>query len=150
MSITATRKLEWDAGHRVMRHESKCRHVHGHRYVAEVTVSAPALDDVGRVMDFGEVKQLVGTWIDEHWDHGYMHHPDDAVGQYLESDDQKTFSMPLDTRLNAMEPTAENIAIVLARVAQGLLTSHGRSGLVVERVRIRETPNCWADWNREV
>ncbi len=146
MSVTATRRLEWDAGHRVLRHESKCASVHGHRYVAEVTVSAPALDDVGRVVDFGEIKQWVGEWIDAEWDHGYMHHPDDEVATLLEKTGQKTFSMPLD----AQEPTAENIAIVLARAAQDLLTRYGRSGLVVERVRIRETPNCWAEWSREV
>jgi 6-pyruvoyltetrahydropterin/6-carboxytetrahydropterin synthase len=144
--ITVTRRIEWDAGHRVVRHESKCRNVHGHRYRADVTVSAPALDEVGRVVDFGVLKSAVGSWVDATWDHGYLHHPDDEVGWAIEARGMKTFVMPLD----AMEPTAENIALVLARSAQSILDIESDGGLRVERVRIWETPNCWADWSRGV
>ena len=66
--VTCTRRLEWDAMHRIPLHESKCRAFHGHRYAAEITCLAP-LDSLGRVVDFGVVKQLVGGWIDQHWDH---------------------------------------------------------------------------------
>lgn len=70
MSAThVTRRIEFDAGHRITRHESRCAHPHGHRYVAEVTVAAPELDPAGRVVDFGVMKQILGAWIDEHWDH---------------------------------------------------------------------------------
>ena len=34
-----------DAGHRLQRHESKCRSLHGHRYEFELTVEAAELDD---------------------------------------------------------------------------------------------------------
>lgn len=54
--ITCTRRLEWDAMHRIPRHESKCRAFHGHRYAAEITCLAPELDSPGRVVDFGVVK----------------------------------------------------------------------------------------------
>lgn len=143
MTITCTRRIEWDAGHRVMRHESKCRNVHGHRYRADITVSASALDDVGRVVDFGVLKSAVGSWVDAAWDHGYMHHPDDPIAEVMSLEfGMKTFVMPLD----AKEPTAENIALVLARAAQSILDTETGGGLRVERVRIWETPNCWADW----
>ena len=64
MARTCTRKLEFDAAHRVMEHESKCRHLHGHRYVAEVTVATSELDGLGRVLDFGLLKTELGGWID--------------------------------------------------------------------------------------
>ena len=32
-----TRRLEFDAGHRIPDHASQCRHLHGHRYAIEVT-----------------------------------------------------------------------------------------------------------------
>ena len=54
---TCARRLEFDSGHRVLRHESKCRHVHGHRYVLELTCAAAQLDDLGRVIDFGVTRQ---------------------------------------------------------------------------------------------
>ena len=48
--ITCTRRLTFCAGHRVLGHESKCAHPHGHNYVVYVTAEAEQLDDVGRVM----------------------------------------------------------------------------------------------------
>ncbi|MDP2056292.1 MAG: 6-carboxytetrahydropterin synthase, partial [Thiobacillus sp.] len=34
-----TRRLEFDAGHRIPNHASQCRHLHGHRYALEITLS---------------------------------------------------------------------------------------------------------------
>ena len=75
-TVTCTRRLEWDAMHRIPRHESKCAAFHGHRYAAELTCLAP-LDDRGRVIDFGVVKERVGGWIDENWDHTAILQRDD-------------------------------------------------------------------------
>ena len=33
--ITCTRRIEFDAAHRILNHESKCKMLHGHRYVVE-------------------------------------------------------------------------------------------------------------------
>ncbi len=141
MDTTCTRIFGIDVGHRVMRHESKCAHVHGHRYGIEVTCSAPQLDSVGRVVDFSVVKELVGAWLDHHLDHGYAHHPDDPVGAYLAGIGQKTYAMPAEYG----EPTAENIARLVARTAGKLLLGYG---IAVTHVRVYETPNCWADWRK--
>ena len=80
--ITVTRRLEWDAMHRIPLHESKCKAFHGHRYVAEITCTAEGLDQLGRVIDFGVIKGIVGRWIDERWDHTAIlmrNDPDPAV-----------------------------------------------------------------------
>jgi 6-pyruvoyltetrahydropterin/6-carboxytetrahydropterin synthase len=137
--VTCTRRLEFDAGHRVTRHESKCAHVHGHRYRVEVTCHAQALDQAGRVVDFGAVKARLGTWLDDALDHGYLHHPDDPVAVYLRDAGHKCFAMPADLG----EPTAENLAALVGRVGGQLLDG---DGLRVVAVRVWETPNCWADW----
>lgn len=134
---TITREFGIDCGHRVTRHESKCRHVHGHRYTFEVTVVGAQLDGVGRVIDFGVVKQLVGGWLDEQLDHGYIARDTDEVGHALAAQGFKVFTMP-----QAQEPTAENIACLVLHHAQQLLGVHG---LHVSHVRCYETPNCWAD-----
>ena len=54
--ITSSRRLEWDAIHRIPLHESKCKAFHGHRYAAEVTCVKDGLDNVGRVVDFSVIK----------------------------------------------------------------------------------------------
>lgn len=135
-----TRLFGIDCGHRVTLHESKCRNVHGHRYSIEVTVGAPDLDEVGRVVDFGVVKQVVGAWLDEALDHGYIHHPEDMIGHLLKEQGHKVFAMP--ERFG--EPTAENLAELILHVAQKLLQLHD-GALTVTKVRVWETPNCYAD-----
>lgn len=144
MSITAvTRKFTFDAGHRILGHESKCRNVHGHRYVAEITVTTPQLDNLGRVIDFSVLKYKVGEWINEHLDHNFLCHEDDPllnVGKETDSKDlfgREPFVMP-----HGMNPTAENIALLLSNVASNLLATHLIS---VCRVRVWETENCYAD-----
>lgn len=68
MNYSVIRSHEICAGHRVVGHESKCRHLHGHNYkfhfkVAPLATKAintgagshivePCLDNVGRVIDF--------------------------------------------------------------------------------------------------
>lgn len=149
--ITATRRFEWDAAHRVLRHESKCATLHGHRYVAEVTLSAPELDHVGRVLDFGAIKQLIGDWIDQHWDHTTLVTRADVALIKFCGDDHDRGKRP--AYVFDGEPTAENIALQLLAVARHLLQA---LEVRVERVRVYETPNCWADattsdgiWNRD-
>ena len=39
-TMRITRRLEFDAGHRIPNHQSQCRHLHGHRYALEVTLVA--------------------------------------------------------------------------------------------------------------
>jgi 6-pyruvoyltetrahydropterin/6-carboxytetrahydropterin synthase len=140
--ITCTRRLEWDAMHRIPRHESKCAAWHGHRYAAEITCAAPELDDRGRVVDFGVIKAHVGRWIDQHWDHTAIvmdSDPDPALPSIAASN--LAAGRPI-YRMQA-PPSAENIAAELGRIATDLLEPHG---VQVVAVRIWETPNCRADW----
>lgn len=141
-TITATRLLAWDAMHRIPRHESRCAAFHGHRYTAEVTCTADSLDDRGRVVDFGVIKARVGAFIDERWDHTALlmrGDPDPAVQALA------TANAAVGRPVYWMEvpPTAENIAAELGQVAAQLLAD---TGVRVVRVRVWETPNCWAEW----
>lgn len=140
--ITCTRRLEWDAMHRIPEHESKCRAFHGHRYIAEVTCLAPGLDQLGRVIDFGVVKKVVGGWIDERWDHtAILMRSDPEAGPIADANER------LGRPVYWMDchPTAENIVAELARVAEQLLAP---SGVTVARIRLWETPNGSAEWVR--
>jgi 6-pyruvoyltetrahydropterin/6-carboxytetrahydropterin synthase len=146
LPVTCTRRLEWDAMHRIPRHESKCAAFHGHRYAAELTCVADALDDRGRVVDFGVVKDRVGGWIDRHWDHTALlmrGDPDPAIAVLAASN--AAHGRPVYW-MDA-PPTAEIIVAELARVAQDLLED---TGVRVVAVRLWETPNGSAEWRRDV
>lgn len=140
--LTCTRRIEWDAMHRIPRHESKCRAFHGHRYVAEITCDAPELDDRGRVVDFGVIKERVGGWVDQHWDHtAILMRGDPEAGPVAEANAR------LGRPVFWLEhpPTAEVIVAHLAQVAQVLLED---TGVTVVAIRLWETPNGSAEWRR--
>lgn len=143
--VTVTRRLEWDAMHRIPRHESRCKAFHGHRYVAELTCAADQLDSLGRVIDFGVLKAEVGGWIDAHWDHTALLQrgdPDPAVALVAASNE--AHGRPVYWLEGP--PTAEVIVAELARVAEGLLAPRG---VTVVRIRLWETPNASAEWVRQ-
>ena len=138
MIPTCTRRLEFDAAHRVTRHGGKCHNLHGHRYRVELTVAGVIPED-GMILDFGLVKQIVGGWIDEHLDHGaILARDDDALIALVREQGWKLYVLDV-------EPTAENIAILLLGTARTLLTDHG---IEVVGVEVWETPNCRATVTR--
>lgn len=136
--ITCTRRIQFCAGHRVHLHESKCRNFHGHNYVLLVEAVAPELDAIGRVIDFSVLKDKVGGWIDQHWDHGFLYWQDDYEAKHALSyvNHQKVYSMPTN-------PTAENMAAyLLDMICPEVLEG---SGVTVRKVTIWETENCYAE-----
>jgi 6-pyruvoyltetrahydropterin/6-carboxytetrahydropterin synthase len=136
--ISCTRRIEFDAAHRVMLHESKCKHLHGHRYVIEATFEADALDDVGRVVDFGVIKERLGGWVDHYWDHTTILHEADApLGQSITQHiAQEIFYLPTN-------PTAENLAAYVLEVVCPMLFED--TPIRCTHIRLYETPNCYAD-----
>lgn len=140
-----TRRLEFDAGHRIPDHKSQCRNLHGHRYAIEITLQGKVLEAAGNssngmVMDFSDVKTVAREKLVDAWDHAFLvYRGDTDLVAFLSSmPDHKTVILD-------QIPTAEN----LAQIAFGILrpayqTSYGNQ-LELKRVRLYETPNCWAD-----
>lgn len=137
MAVIVSKELGFDAGHRLLNHEGKCRHMHGHRYTAEVHVQTDhGLDAVGRVVDFGVIKRVVGGWIDEELDHGYIAQRGDAAGELAEREGLKVFWMH-------DPPTAENLAELIANTAAALLRE-AEPRVRVVKVVLWETPTSAA------
>jgi 6-pyruvoyltetrahydropterin/6-carboxytetrahydropterin synthase len=140
-----TRRLEFDAGHRIPDHASQCRHMHGHRYAVEITLSGDVIEVAGdpangMVMDFSDVKAIAKRHLVDAWDHAFLaYRGDRAVVDFLEA-------MPgHKTVLLDHVPTAENLArIAFSILAPAYRDTYGNH-LRLERIRIYETPNCWAD-----
>jgi 6-pyruvoyltetrahydropterin/6-carboxytetrahydropterin synthase len=143
--IRVTRRLEFDAGHRIPDHHSLCRNLHGHRYALEVTLKgavreAPGQSHNGMVMDFSQIKMIARKHIVALWDHAFLVYAGDhAVRRVLD-----TLPGHKTVVLDCI-PTAEN----LARVAFETLAPHYQryyeGELQLVKVRLYETPNCWAD-----
>jgi len=143
--ISVTRKLEFDAGHRIPDHRSQCRNLHGHRYVLEITlvgdvIDAPNASDNGMVMDFSDIKSIAKTHIVDLWDHAFLvYKGDTSVRGFLDTlPDHKTVVIDCI-------PTAENLATIIFRTLAPQYQSRYDTHLRLSRVRLYETPNCWAD-----
>lgn len=135
--ITCSRKFHFCAGHRVLGHENKCRNAHGHNYVVFVEAGADKLDPLGRVIDFSVLKDRIGTWLDENWDHGFVVYRQDA-------DMLQALTWLVDTKVAVVpfNPTAENMArYILEFVCPTVLRG---TGVSAEKVTVWETENCYA------
>ena len=140
-----TTRLEFDAGHRIPCHKSQCRNLHGHRYAIEITLSGDIIrqenaSDNGMVMDFSDVKAIARRAVVDVWDHAVLVYKNDRVVlDFLKSlPDHKTVIMD-------SVPTAENMAAEAFRILKSEYQDTYGNHLKLERVRLYETPNSWAD-----
>jgi 6-pyruvoyltetrahydropterin/6-carboxytetrahydropterin synthase len=140
-----TTRLEFDAGHRIPDHKSQCRNLHGHRYALEITLSGDIINqektsENGMVMDFSDVKQIARDSVVDVWDHAFLVYKNDAeVLNFLNSlPNHKTVIFP-------SVPTAENMAAEAFRILKNQYKDSYGNHLKLERVRLFETPNSWAD-----
>ena len=140
---TCTRSIGIDVGHRVFGHESKCAHLHGHRYKIEITARA-ALDELGRVIDFGVIKGVIGEWLLDQWDHGLLLFRGDPLVELLQG---QAVREGVYQKLYVLDenPTAENMARFLLLRSALLLKEAGHPEVEVVKVRVWETPNCYAE-----
>lgn len=146
--VIITRRLEFDAGHRIPDHRSLCKNLHGHRYALEITVSGDVarLDGDprnGMVLDFSEVKTLARELVVDRWDHSFLVYSGDVlVVDFLRSiPDHKTVVLDV-------VPTAENLAQKAFDILEPRIGSLCHKSLQLTNVRLYETPNCWADVNK--
>ena len=116
MYYSAVRILKFDSGHRVVNHESKCATLHGHEYKAHIYAQAHCLDNLGRAIDFSVIKDRIGQWIDDHWDHTMIiWHKDPNLNLLNQCEGYK------DICVTNYNPTAENMAKFLIDKCNELL-----------------------------
>ena len=95
--------------------------MHGHNWKVEATVSAARLDELGLVMDFGDLKKLLQSVLDE-FDHTLLNeHPS----------------------FKERNPTSEEIASYVFRALKKVLpSSHS-----LTEVRVWEKENSYATYH---
>lgn len=132
--FSVTREIHFCYGHRLLNYDGKCKHLHGHNGRAVITLEAPALDALGMVIDFGQLKKVVGGWIDDAIDHRMLLHRDDPALPFLRSQGEPVVVLDVN-------PTAENIAKLIFDYAVS-------QGFPVTEVKLWETESCFASYRR--
>jgi len=148
------------AGHRVVGHEGKCKYLHGHNYrvhfscVADTSKQSAELglpkkhielDDLGRVIDFGVIKEKLCMWLEDNWDHKFIAWEHDEAIRHMA---MESIDDMLDSFVYVpFNPTAENMAAYLVEVI-GPMQLEG-TGVVLEEVKIEETYKCHVSYTKE-
>jgi len=130
-----TRQIDFCYGHRLLNYDGKCKNLHGHNGKVLITLETASLDELGMVVDFGDIKRIVQRWIDDNLDHRMILCRDDPVVETLQEMGEPLF-------LVDENPTAEHIAKLIAQYARD-------EGFPVVEVRLWETPNCYATYITE-
>jgi 6-pyruvoyltetrahydropterin/6-carboxytetrahydropterin synthase len=115
----------FSSAHQLRGYKGKCENLHGHNYRIEIYARGRELDNIGLLVDFGELKDAA-----------------DEVVQYLDHRNINELQ-PFDEELN---PSAENLArYILERVASRV----GDERVEVYKVRCFETPTSVATYQVE-
>lgn len=139
--MLVTKQIEIDMGHRVPNHKSKCKNLHGHRYVIEVGVDDKVIDtagtsDEGMVIDFGDLKEIMLYHIDKVYDHSMTLFKDDEFAN-------RVGEFGLKTNFVDFIPTAENLAqhwfFILKKELEEL-------NIRIKYVKVWETPTSSATY----
>ncbi|MBQ9479164.1 MAG: 6-carboxytetrahydropterin synthase QueD [Selenomonadaceae bacterium] len=107
---------EFEAAHRIVGYEGKCRRLHGHNWSVEAVVRGRELDRLGMLIDFKVLKGALNGVLEE-LDHQYLN-------------ELETFER--------MNPTAENLARhIFERLSASTVIVE--SGARVSAIKIYET-----------
>lgn len=147
--MRVTKQIEWDMGHRVTHHRSKCRNLHGHRFKAEIClegdlVEVEGVSEEGMVIDFGDVKKIAVKYVRDVLDHGFMVWKKDRVliNFFRKNKDQKHIIVPF-------VPTSENIAAWIFLNLDKKFEDRFKTGLKLYSVKLWETPTSVAICTRK-
>ncbi|SHM39308.1 6-carboxytetrahydropterin synthase QueD [Gracilibacillus kekensis] len=122
--VLVSKEFTFDAAHHLHCYEGKCKNLHGHTYKVVFGISG-YVDDIGIVIDFGDIKKIWKEQIEIHLDHRY-----------------------LNETLPKMNTTAENMVVwIFEKMEAALLNDTYQCR--VEFVRLFETPTSYAEARRE-
>ena len=75
MKTSITKQFRFEAAHSLPNHDGKCKNLHGHSYLLEVTISGEILKEgpkEGMIMDFADLSKIVENEIINPWDHQFL------------------------------------------------------------------------------
>ncbi len=129
-----TKVIDFCYGHRLLAYIGKCQHLHGHNGRIEIDIKSSELDDLGMVVDFGKIKELIKGWVDENLDHRMILCRRDPIVSMLKDMNEPMYLMDEN-------PTAENIAKHIFEYAVDC-------GFDVVEIRLWETPTSCVSYRR--
>ncbi|WP_442603201.1 6-carboxytetrahydropterin synthase QueD [Paenibacillus sp. KN14-4R] len=123
--VLVSKEFTFDAAHHLHAYEGKCKNLHGHTYKVIFGISG-YVNEIGIMIDFGDIKQLWKEQIEVYLDHQY-----------------------LNETLPCMNTTAENMVVWIYEQMAAALPTNNELAARVEFVKLYETPTSYAEARRE-
>ncbi len=140
--IQVTKEFSFEMAHALEGHDGACSRIHGHSYRLWVTVAGEPSGDgsspkQGMVVDFGDLKRLVGERIISRFDHAFVVRRTadnsalvDAMSAHYEG-----------VRIIDWQPTSENLVSHFAELLRPVLPV----GVTLRAIRLSETATSYAE-----
>ena len=77
--------VKFETAHRQLGDTSKCGFLHGHNWIAEITITASNLNSIGYVVDFKRLKDAINDSLD----HKTLHNKEDSLVKTLTDCNQR-------------------------------------------------------------
>jgi len=134
--LTITKIFNFEAAHRITDYKGDCRHLHGHSYKLEVSVSINDMGVRDMLMDFKDLKEMVKKTVVQLWDHALILKDNEANHRDFDQIEGKIYWM-------LTEPTAERMVMWIAdRLAIEL-----PDPLQLTCIKLYETAGSYAQWD---
>ena len=124
MKAWVYKRCSFDAAHTLPLHKGKCSRLHGHTYFVELGIECEVDPTTGMGIDMGDLGEFLKMNVVAVFDHAN-----------------------LNDKLVGLQPTAENIAYTVLRLADRTL-NHGMDFLRPLKVKVFETPDSWVEVER--
>lgn len=141
--IRLTKEFSFEMAHFLPGYDGLCRNVHGHSYLLRVTVAGrPSADEaspkLGMVMDFSDLKRIVGEEVVGRLDHALMIRRGSLAPSVTGSLTERLVEVDY-------QPTCENMLADFAeRISQRL-----PQGVSLAALALNETATSCAEWRAE-
>jgi len=111
-------ETDFSAAHNLREYQGQCERLHGHNWKVQVVIASGKLDSLGMVMDFRDIKKIIGEILNK-FDHAYLNDVAD---------------------FKVINPTTENLSKTLYHDLMRSLPA----GIKVSRVTTWESERCGA------
>ena len=137
--IRVSKEFAFETAHALDMHDSKCRNIHGHSYKLTVTVLGEiktdnSQSDVGMVIDFTDLKNIVKKEVVDKLDHALILKSDSRF-RGIEKNNDKTIYVDY-------HPTCENLLTEIV----SLISNKLPKGVKLVYAKMNETANSYSEW----
>jgi 6-pyruvoyltetrahydropterin/6-carboxytetrahydropterin synthase len=141
--IQVTKEFSFEMAHALEGHDGACSRIHGHSYRLWVTVGGVPSSDVsspkqGMVVDFGDLKRIVGEEIIARFDHAFVIRRTAANSSLVDA----LAAHYQGVRIVDWQPTSENLVVEFVRAIRAKLPT----GVTLRAVKLSETATSYAEW----